>query len=373
MIDITEKSLFELIELKTDIADSISERLNVENTVGCNTAYRKETKRYQAHLNQILKGIDIRYDEKYVAESNGGAQFIEHIFSRERDKLVMDDDGNTIIDTFKTMIPVFDNYLLEDKDFNITGLHYGTLVSIAGETNSGKSDIVYMMIAGAIRQKIKVHLHSYELSYSKLAFNLDSLDKVHKNKLRINIFENPEYQELFSVDTLSSEADDLLRLIRIQAELGTKIFVLDSGTKVKVGGRLVAMDEMDSVLEELKIVAQQNDLIIIVIGQKDKASKIENRNEILGSILQSHTYDYMFFVNFINMYDKKTTQRKIEMTKARGQDVKRSVITDYNAEQNTLEMSDDQKQNRKVGGYIDKLNNKIEENNKKAQHMWGKR
>lgn len=336
MTDITQKSLFELIELKTKVAETIGERLTVENELGCTVEYRKETKLYQAHLNQILRGIDIRYDEKFVSESNVGSQFIENIFSRERDKLVTDDDGKTIVDTFKTLIPAFDDCLLKDEDFNITGLHYGTLVAIAGETNAGKSDIVYMIIAGALRQKIKIHLHSYELSYSKLAFNLDSMDKVHKNKLRLNIFDDVEYHGIFSVDILASEAEDLFRLIKIQVELGTKIFILDSGTKVKVNGRLVAMDEMDSILEELKVLAQKNDLIIIVIGQKDKASKIENRNEILGSVLQGHTYDYMFFVNFIDIFDKETTNRKIEMTKARGQDVKRSVITEYDSENNTL-------------------------------------
>ena len=111
------------------------------------------------------------------------------------------------------------------------------------------------------------------------------------------------------------------------------------------------------VMEELRILATERNLIIFIIGQKDKNSKVNNSNEMYGSVMQMHYLDYMFFVSYENLEDKMTSEREIVMVKNRGQDTKKSIITDFDLENHNLFYIRD-------GG---SLGSKIEENNKKIK------
>lgn len=324
MEDITNWGLKELKEQKISVASIISDRLKVENILGCNHDYRAETRRYQAHLTQIIKAIDLRYDE--ITQVNRiGYEFFEDIIKREKDKLILDEDGVEIVEKFKTLIPPFDEILLDG------GFNYSSFIAIGGESNSGKTDIAFMMIRGALKQGLKVHLHNYETGNAGLFNSL-----YIKNKIKID-FDDGINKELFSVDQLAKELTELKQMINIRADDGCRIFILDSTTKVRINGVMATKPELiDDVFETLRELAHSRGLIIIGIGQKDKESKKTNDNELFGSVMQNHILDYLFFVNYENRENQITSKREIVMIKNRGQDIKKSIITDYDAANHSL-------------------------------------
>lgn len=317
-IKINELSLFDLIEHKTTVADIVKERQSVERVIGGGKEYVADTKLYYVQLHQIIKAIDNKYDEEYNVATIG-YEFIENILDRERDKSIIDDDGKIFIEKFKTGIDAFDDHLTDG------GFAYGSVVAISGETNSGKSDVVYMMIRSAIQNGLKVHLHSYELGYLSLFRNFDFSQK---NKLNSDFTKN-ENKNLFSIDMLAKEMSDLKRMILLRKDDGCRIFVLDSLTKITVNNILVLDKSVIDVSEMLRELAHAYGILIILIGQKDKNSKINNSFEMYGSVMQEHIFDYMFFIGYENSGNKVTSEREIVMIKNRDDDTKGAIITEY--------------------------------------------
>lgn len=338
-------SLQDLRIKKDNLAEVIQRRLDIETYKSCTKEYREETRRYQSALRSVLKEIDNRYDE--ITQVNKlKYEYYEDIIKRERDKLVLSDDGIEMVEKFPTLVAPFDTELLGG------GFLYSTFTVVAGESNSGKTDIVYMFIRGAIKQGLKIHLHSYETAYAGLYNGLTL-----KNKLRTD-FDDSINQGIFSVDVYSKELKELVRMINIRATDGCRIFILDSLTKIRVNGQMATEKNLiDEVFETLRDLAHTKGLIIIGIGQKDKESKIENRNELYGSVMQNHIIDYLFFINYESREDLMTSRREIVMTKNRGQEMKKSIITDYDKENHTLFFVKDG--NSIAGNQIEKNNNKI--------------
>jgi archaellum biogenesis ATPase FlaH len=319
MKNVEDMSLKELKEQKDIVASLISDRLTVEKFLGCDTDYRQETRAIQSYLTSIIKGIDARYDE-ITSVSSLGYEFMENINDREKDKLILNDDGEMVIELFKTNVKPFDENLING------GFKYSSLIGIGGETNAGKSDIVYMIVDGALSQGLKVHFHNYELSKTDIFVNVHM-----KKKIKID-FEDQINHNMLSVDNLASELTDLKRMINIRADDGCRIFVIDSFTKIKINGNLIKDNkEVDEAMETLRFLAHSRNLIIIFLGQKDKASKMSNENELIGSVQQGHIVDYLFFVNFEDRENRMTDEREIVMVKNRGQDTKKSIITGYDS------------------------------------------
>lgn len=323
-LEVKDLSLQDLRIRKEDLAEIIQRRLDIEVHKSCTKEYREETRKYQNELRLTLKEIDNRYDEMTQIKKHK-FEYYEDIIKRERDKLVLSDEGIEMVEKFPTLVEAFDDHLLGG------GFLYSTFTVVAGESNSGKTDVVYMFIRGAIKQGLKIHLHSYETAYAGLYNGLTL-----KNKLRTD-FEDSINQGIFSVDVYSKELSELKTMIKSRAIDGCRIFILDSLTKIRIKGQMATEKNLiDEVYETLRDLAHTLGLIIIGIGQKDKESKIENRNELYGSVMQNHIIDYLFFINYESRDDLMTSKREIVMTKNRGQEMKKSIITDYDKENHTI-------------------------------------
>lgn len=341
-VDITEWGLKQLKEQKQAVSDTIKNRLVYENVMQVDKKYRAETKKLQAHLLQILKGIDLRYDEMTQVNSIG-YEYIEDIIVREKDKAVLDENGKEIVERFVTGVSPLDEQLLDG------GFRYGKFAVLAGESNAGKSDIAYMIVSGALKQKEKVHFHSYELGRNSLyeSFYL-------KDKLKIDFLGTDEYHGLLSVDMVAQDIVDLKRMINIKADDGCRIFLLDSVTKIRVGNEKVGSNiAMTEIFQTLSGLAQSRGIFILGIGQKDKEAKINNSHELMGSVLQMHDVDYLFFVGYEDRENMVTSEREITMVKNRGEDVKRSIITDYDKDRHMIYY-------KREGGSLGQAHNKSE-------------
>ncbi len=317
--------LKELTQEKHKLAANIAKRLTVEKTVGCDVEYRTETRRHQTTMMKLLNEIDDRFDELTKVRELG-YEYGEDVIDRGEATAVRDEDGNIIIEKFSTGIEPIDDELLNG------GFIYGSLVSLAGSTNAGKSDIAYMMIRSAVKQKQMIHLHSYELGYADLFRTFGSSQK---NKLKVDLRDD-EYRKLFSIDQKAMDSKLLIRMIEERAVDGCRIFILDSLTKIKTKEGSATKDNVIEVIESLRLIAKTEGLLIIIIAQKDKQSKIDNRNELFGSIHQEHTLDYMLFVGYEDMENIETSERIISMTKNREDETKKSIITDYDPVSHTI-------------------------------------
>ncbi len=343
--DILNTSLKQLVEDKNSLASIVSDRLTVEAVVGCDRDYRANTKLIQADMSRILIEINKRFDEKFEVDELG-YEYCEDIVERGEASVVRDDEGNIIIDKFKTNIAPLDDNLLKG------GFIYGSLVSLAGSTNSGKSDIAYMLLRSALQQEIKVHLHSYELGYSDLFRNFSY---EQKNKLQVNL-KDEKYQKLLSIDQRAMELVSLIRMIEERSMDGCRVFVLDSLTKIRTKDGLANKENVIEVVEALREIAKRKTLLIIIIAQKDKQSKIDNRNELFGSVHQEHTFDYMLFISYEDMEEIETSERVITMTKNREDETKTTIITDYDPNTHSLFFKENKKSsNQKNKEWLKKI------------------
>ena len=85
----------------------------------------------------------------------------------------------------------------------------------------------------------------------------------------------------------------------------------------------------------------------------DKEAKINNSHELMGSVLQMHDVDYLFFVGYEDRENMVTSEREITMVKNRGEDVKRSIITDYDKDRHMIYY-------KREGGSLGQAHNKSE-------------
>lgn len=321
MDKLNEMELNELITLKEELEVEILDRTRViKSGVQVEHGYLGKLKEYQAKKRAVVKAIDNIFDELNDGVKDG-YQFIEDVFARERAKASVDDDGNPILEVAQTNIEPIDDHLFANSN---NGIPFGNYMAIVGESNSGKSDVVYMMIRGFINNKHKVHLHSYELGEYALYKTLSS---DHKNKLR-GVADDESNKKMLSVDTYSYELDDLLRVMQIRAMEGCRIFILDSISKVTINGENQKIEE---VSEALRRVTHENGLITIVIGQKSKYDIENDVYQIYGSIQAQHHFDIMLFIELENKYDREASRRLLWLEKNR-EEKKMGVITDYDHE-----------------------------------------
>jgi archaellum biogenesis ATPase FlaH len=318
MKNLKEMELSDLIEFKDVLINDILIMSSViQSGVKTPKDYIAKFRDLQAQKNAVLKAIDNIFDELNDGVKDGW-EFIEDIFARERAKLDIDIDGNPIIETVLTNITAFDEYLLKESN----GIPFGTYMAVIGESNIGKSDVIYMMIRGFLENNEKLHFHSFEVGTSRL---YKSLSQDHSNKLRGLIENNDSKKKMFSVDTKSSEWADLERMINVRYLDGCRIFIIDSLTKVTIGRQL---GDYETVSDRLLKMAHNLNIILIIIGQRSKYDNDNNNYVIFGSVMVQHHLDTAIFMDFENPKNRGTTERLIWMEKHRDYK-KKGMITKY--------------------------------------------
>lgn len=355
MQNLKEMELHELVKLKDELDEEIVIRSRVvKSGVEVAHGYLGKLKEFQAKKRAVILAIDKIYDE--INEGiKDGYQFMEDIWKRERDKLSVDDEGNPILEVAQTGIEPIDDYLFLNTN---NGIPFGNYMGVVGESNSGKSDIIYMMIRGFINNKHKVHLHSYELGEYALYKTLSS---DQHNKLK-NVLDSEKNHKMLSVDTSSYELEDLIRVMRIRALDGCRIFILDSLPKVTIDG---SKADIEIVSEEIRRATHENSLLTIVIGQKSKYDIENDIYQIYGSIQVQHHFDIMLFIELENKYDREATRRILWLEKNR-EEKKKGVISDYDINLHSLRYVGKSDGNKSHDIYK-KANSdeKLEENNSK--------
>ena len=332
MQNLKDMELHELIKLKEGLEVEIIDRTRVVNSgIEVEHGYIGKIREFQAKKKAVLAQIDKIFDELNEGVKDG-YQFAEDIFAREKAKLSLDDDGRPIMDTVSTNIDAFDDHLFKKSN---GGIPIGSYFGIVGESNSGKSDIVYMMMRGFLENGEKIHFHSYELGESSIYRTLSS---DHKNKLR-GIAEQENMKKMLSVDTQGYEIDDLIRIIKIRAMDGVRIFIIDSLTKITINGSL---GEVEIISDALLKLTHELNILTVVVGQKSKSDIENDIYQIYGSIQVQHHFDILLFIELENKFDRLATRRMLWLEKNR-EDKKDGVITDYNEDEfkiNYVEDSD---------------------------------
>jgi len=325
MKNLQELELHELVTYKDNLDEEIVIRTRVvKSGIEVEHGYLGKLKEYQAKKRAVINAID----EIYNGLNEGikdGYQFMEDVWKRERDKMSIDDDGNPILEVAHTGISPIDDHLFLNSN---SGIPFGNYMGVIGESNSGKSDIVYMMIKGFINDKHKVHLHSYELGEYALYKTLSS---DQHNKLR-NVLDIQTNHKMLSVDTQSYELSDLIRIMRLRALDGCRIFILDSLPKVTINGDKA---DIEIVSEEIRRATHDNSLLTVVVGQKSKYDIENDIYQIYGSIQVQHHFDIMLFIELENKHDREATRRILWLEKNR-EEKKMGVISDYDMELHEL-------------------------------------
>lgn len=182
---------------------------------------------------------------------------------------------NPVPPRYETGISILDEHLKG-------GFEVGTFVQLAGQSGGGKTTILLNILANISRGK-KCMMFNFEMGSRRI---INRLDKMLKE---------PSQWENLMVDGLTRNIDALCDEITLSARDGIKFFMIDSMMKIETGDA----DELKSqamVSNRLSKVAQEREVIIILINQMSEDAIKSKRFSLKGSNSQQYDSDMSLFL-----------------------------------------------------------------------------
>lgn len=162
------------------------------------------------------------------------------------------------------------------------GFEVGTFVQLAGQSGGGKTTILLTILANISKHK-KCMMFNFEMGNRRIVDRLNKLLSVDE-----------QWQNLM-VDGLTRRLDDLCNEIRLSARDGIKFFMIDSMMKIETNEQ----DELKSqalISKQLSKVAQEKEVIVILINQMSEDAIKNSRLSLKGSNSQQYDSDITFFL-----------------------------------------------------------------------------
>jgi len=275
---------------KIKARDEASEICSMMESVIKNTVTTKEYQKSYMDKIRLKKQIEheIRNIFDDMRKGRSGNYYYGNEFIEEEMALsVLDDAGNFIMERVLTGIEPIDEQFL-----NNIGLMLEGVMTIGGDSEVGKSYFVYNMIHSFIVQGYDVHFHSYEVSRKQLLADL-----VVKRKIG-SIVDNQDQLKKLTIDLVAYDIDELHDMIRIRAYEGTRIFMIDSYSKINMG----TDDEyrkMKLFADFCKKLSMELGILIIIIAQISKNDQFNKVNDFSGGKALKYDSDYSFFISLV--------------------------------------------------------------------------
>lgn len=304
--------------------DELSEIcFRMENTIRNKSTDQKYQKEYMSILRSkkaVEKSIRDMFDEMRSGRQ-GNYYHCDEFVAEEMAISDTDEDGKFIMERVLTGIEPIDEQFLEGDGLMLEGV-----LTIGGDSNVGKSYFVYNMIYSFITQGYDVHFHSYEVSRKQLLSDL-----MIKRKIG-DIVDDKEKMKKLTLDFLSYDIADLDNMIRCRSYEGTRIFMIDSYSKIHA--------QTDDEFRKMKIlsdffkkISMELGVLIVIIAQISKNDHQNNINDFSGGKALKYDSDYSFFISILDG-EENTGNRMIYCEKNRDHEEfsKFGIVTGFNFE-----------------------------------------
>jgi len=279
-----------MLKEKIQERDNIAEVCLMMEAVIKNTTTTKEYQK--SYIEKIRSKKVIEQEIRDIFDNmrsgrTGNYYYANEFIAEEMTLSTVDDGGNFIMERVLTGIEPLDEQFLEN-----TGLMLEGVMTIGGDAEVGKSYFIYNMIFAFITQGYSVHFHSYEVSRKQLLS-----DFVIKRKIG-SIVDNEEQLKKLTIDLSAYNIEELNDMIRIRAYAGTRIFMIDSYSKIDMG----TDDEyrkMKLFSDFCKKISMELGILIIIIAQISKSDQFNRVNDFSGGKALKYDSDYSFFISLV--------------------------------------------------------------------------
>lgn len=174
-----------------------------------------------------------------------------------------------------------------DRKFN-GGIEIGTFIQLAGESFAGKTHLVLEVLTNVAKGN-PVMLFNFEMGDRRISSRLNALLKTDESR------------ENFLINSRARTLDSILKEIRARARKGVKFFGIDSKMKIEVPDEETDLQKYRRISHELAKLAQEDELIIILINQMNESDIKDNRMSLKGGGDQMYDADIALFY----LVDKK--------------------------------------------------------------------
>ena len=193
------------------------------------------------------------------------------------------------------------------------GFETGQLVTITGEQESGKTQLVNQILFNVAK--------GFKCLYFSLEFNERQLAQYTKKKIKnCNIIDKRIFEniQVITDEMHTGQIDDILLDIKKEyRKNGVKFVVIDSqmmlyedDTTLKYA---TSEERITSIFRKLHSLSKKLDILIILIAQSSKEDNKSKKVEIFGSKKAAHLARIMIHINYDKQDDIKNSTGKREI------------------------------------------------------------
>ena len=207
------------------------------------------------------------------------------------------------------------------------GIEVGSFVQLAGESFAGKTHLLLETLSN-VAHNSPVMLFNFEMGERRITSRLE------KSLL------TEEAEKNFLINSKARELTLIITEIKNKAKDGVRFFGIDSKMKIEVKDEDTDLKAFRKISHELSKVAQQEELIIILINQMSDSDLKDKRGGLKGGNDQLYDADLVFFY-WVDKKDKDPNNwvRTLQCTKNR-QDEKlfsfETMLVDNNGQEITI-------------------------------------
>lgn len=269
-----EKEEFErLADLCKDLSLSIT-KAEYEENADLSIELKKE------YHEAKLKMIDMVQSNKDIDATISAAE------------LKRDVDARPKVPRYGTGIEPLDNALKG-------GIEVGTFLQLAGESFAGKTHLVLEILSNIAEYK-ETMFFNFEMGDTRISQRLTKL------------FTKKEQWDNFKINSKARKLHDIVTEIKRKARNGVKFFAIDSKMKIEVSGDMDDYRSLNEISKQLAKLAQQEEIIILLINQMNEEDQKTGRLAFKGSGDQMYDTDIALF--YMVNKDKETPPEKWKRT-----------------------------------------------------------
>ena len=195
-------------------------------------------------------------------------------------------------------IPKYETGVAE-IDSNLGGFEAGTFTLLVAESGAGKSRLAQRLVQNVAVAKPSVF------------FNFEMGQRIFANRLKKENL-NEDQKKNLRIDTVSREINELEKEIKKHYADGVRFFAIDSRMKIELPDSLKDYQKNSEITARLTKLAQQLDVIIILIDQMSEDDIKNKRLAVKGSGDKKYDADVILFLII-----GENKERKLVCTKNR--------------------------------------------------------
>ena len=319
----------DVIDRHNWLAENISSRVLVQNTMNMDDDYKKQTNQLIKEK-KILNAKIVKYYDEIRDSRVGMYENVDEFLARMENTMVRDDEGNIVFEYYTLGIKAIDNSFFHGK-----GVFQNSFIAIGADSAVGKTTFALQIICSLAYQNVKSQFYSFEMGDRQF---FSEISPQAKNKLKS--IQGTKYAQNLTLDFHSRDIDALATSIQSRADDGVRAFIIDSYLSIYAGKS--EFEKMSEVVDMLATMKKELGVLIIIIAQISKNDSFNGTYEFSGGNKLKYESDVALFIKLLDG-EEDTYKRHIHCEKNRiFEDRQRiGIVTDYNPDTHAIEKISD--------------------------------